>query len=326
MNTPSIVKFAALLLLALIAALVVGWIVWVPSPTEPGYQFIAMWGSKGTAPGQFRDPTGIVVTESEVFVSDSRNGRIQVFDLDGGFKREFQGSESDGGMLGRPMNLAISDDELFVADYWNDRVHVFDFQGNPQRVIGRSGDGPGEFNAPGGVDIAPSGDLYVADFYNQRVQRLSRQGEFIEQWGSTGKVGIFSGQMNYPTDVALGADGTLFVADGYNDRVQVFAPGGAFVRKWGGPLALNVRGPFNGWFHTVSSIAVGPQGAIYTADFYNHRIQKFSVDGALLAVIGAHGSAPGQLERPLGTAIARDGTLYITDFGNNRVQKWRPLR
>lgn len=228
-----------------------GWLAFVPSAREPGYAFVMAWGGPGNGPGRFNDHTGIAVAGDEVFVSDARNGRIQVFDLDGNFKRQFGG-------LGRPMNLAVAGGELYVADYWNDRLHVFGLDGTPIRIVGSAGSGPGQFNAPGGVAVASNGDLFVADFYNQRVQRLRADGSFVRQWGTTGETGVGAGRFNYPTDAALGPDGTLYVADGYNDRVQAFAPDGDFSHKWGGPFAVNLFGPFNGWFATVTGIAVGP--------------------------------------------------------------------
>src|SRR5574340_55872 len=136
-----------------------GWLAFVPFAQEPPYQFVAAWGEKGSGPGQFNDPTGIAVAGGEVFVSDSRNGRIQVFDFKGRFKRQFGTPGKEPGQLGRPMNLAIHGNELYVAEYFNDRVQVFDLDGTPRRTIGKSGSGPGEFNAPGGVAVAPGGDL-----------------------------------------------------------------------------------------------------------------------------------------------------------------------
>jgi hypothetical protein len=182
-------KIAGGIVAVLLGLTAIAWLVWVPFAKEAGYVFVGAWGTRGSAPGQFNDPTGIAVTETEVFVSDARNGRIQVFDLDGKFKRQF-GTQGDGpGQLGRPMNLAIAGDELYVADYWNDRIQVFAHDGTPRRLIGRPGSGPGEFDAPGGVAVAANGDLFVADFYNQRIQHLRADGSFIKQWGKTGKPG-----------------------------------------------------------------------------------------------------------------------------------------
>ena len=193
-----------------------------------------------------------------------------------------------------------------------------------KRVIGESGGGPGQFEAPGGVAVTPEGELYVADFYNHRIQKLGADGGFLRQWGETGESGIGAGEFGYPTDVALGPGGTLYVADGYNDRVQAFAPDGRFLRKWGGPFATNVYGPFNGWFATVTGIAVDGRGNIFVADFYNHRVQKFAPDGTFLTSFGGTGVGPGRFTYPMGLAVAPDGTVYVTDFGNNRVQLWRP--
>ena len=101
---------AAFLTVAILAGL--GFLAFVPFPKEDGYAFVTSWGRKGTAPGEFNDPTGIAVAGAEVFVSDSRNGRIQVFDLDGNFLRTFGRPGTAIGELGRPMNLTVRDGEI----------------------------------------------------------------------------------------------------------------------------------------------------------------------------------------------------------------------
>jgi len=314
----------SILFLFLTSALTIGCAAFIGSEEESGYKFVANWGKKGSGPGEFNDPTGIAVTHREVFISDSRNSRIQVFDLDGNFKRQFGTRGKEPGQLGRPMNLTIAHNALYVADYWNDQIEVFALNGTYKRTIGHSGSGPGEFDAPGGLAIAPNRDLFVADFYNQRIQKLRPDGSPIRQWGETRKTGIWAGKFNYPTDVALGPDGSLYVADGYNDRVQVFSPDGEFSHKWGGPFAMNIYGPFEGWFATVTSITLDKAGNVFVADFYNNRIQKFSADGTFLAVFGEEGTAPGQFKHPIAMAVTDDGTIFVADYGNNRIQKWQP--
>jgi len=176
---------------------------WFPSAKEPAYTLVKTWGTKGTGPGQFNEPTGIAVFNNQIYVSDSRNARIQIFDMQGNIKFSFGQQGVRQPHLRRPMNMTIANNELYVADYFNDQIHVYSPNGIFKRIIGKTGKGPGEFNAPGGVAVAKSGDLYVADFYNQRVQQLKANGEFIRQWGITGEAGTFSGKLNYPTDVAL---------------------------------------------------------------------------------------------------------------------------
>jgi len=116
----------------------------------------------------------------------------------------------------------------------------------------------------------------------------------------------------------------LFVADGYNDRIQAFAPAGVLSHKWGDPFAIDVFGPFNGWFATVTGVAVNGKGRVFAADFCNHRIQKFAADGTYLTRFGTKGSGPGQFEHAVAVAVAADGTVFAVDFGNDRITRWRP--
>jgi DNA-binding beta-propeller fold protein YncE len=313
-------------LIGVVVLAAAGWMVFVPSAKEPPYEFVKAWGSKGSDPGQFSDPTGVAISGDEVFVADSRNGRIQVFDLDGNFKRMFGKPGDQPGALGRPMNLTADDGELYVPEYFNDRIQVFGLDGTPKRIIGGPGSGPGEFSGPGGVAVGKNGELYVADFYGQRVQALKPDGAFIRQWGQTGRTSHAVGSFYYPTDVAVDRTGDVYMADGYGNRIQVFRPDGAFLRKWGGPLARGIYGPFNGWFTTVTSIAFGPEGNLFTADFYNDRVQKFSPDGTYLTSFGSKGAGPGRFDHPLAVAAGDDGAVFVADLGNNRIQKWRPAR
>ena len=310
MGQSAILKWLVGIALTAVALLAGAWLWWVPSAREPGYAFVAAWGEPGNGPGQFHDPTGIAVAGDEAFVSDARNGRIQVFGHDGVFRREF-------GKLGRPMNLSIFGDTLYVADYWTDRVEVFGLDGTHRVTIGRSGAGPGEFDAPGGVAIGKDGDLFVVDFYNQRVQHLDADGGFVGQVGETRRTGIAAGSFNYPTDVAVGPDGTLYVADGYNDRIQAFDADGRFLHKWGGPLAVNIHGPFNGWFATVTGIVVDAQGNVFAADFYNDRVQKFASDGTFLTAFGTAGPIVMTGPRGSGAWVDTSRCLHFGSRGNS---------
>jgi outer membrane protein assembly factor BamB len=165
--------------------------------------------------------------------------------------------------------------------------------------------------------------LFVADFYNQRIQHLKSDGTFVRQWGTTGEIGVSAGEFNYPTDTAVAADGTLYVADGYGDRVQAFARDGTFSHKWGGPFAMNIFGPFNGWFAVATSVAVDPGGNVFVADFYNDRVQKFAADGTFLTAFGGTGDGPGRFHHAIAAAVGDDGSVFVVDFLNSRIQKWR---
>ena len=179
-----LLKWLLGILFIILLLVVIFWLVFIPAAKESGYQFVMTWGKQGSAPGQFHDPNGIAVASGKVFVADSRNNRIQVFDLNGNFIRQFGMPGKGLGKLKRPMNLTIYNNQLYVPEYFNDHIQVFSLDGTPKRIIGKAGNGPGQFDAPGGVAIAPNGDLFVADFYNQRIQQLDANGTFVCQWGA----------------------------------------------------------------------------------------------------------------------------------------------
>jgi DNA-binding beta-propeller fold protein YncE len=84
------------------------------------------------------------------------------------------------------------------------------------------GKGIGELDRPMHLTVAPNGKIYVADFYNHRVQSFAPDFSLLFQIGKKGR--ILGGNFNYPTDVAIGPKGFLYVADAYNNRIQKFAP------------------------------------------------------------------------------------------------------
>lgn len=303
--------------------LLIGWFVFVPSAKEESYQLIAVWGEKGRAPGQFNDPTGITVTKNEVFVADARNNRIQVFDFEGNFKRQF-GSEGEGiGQLLRPMGITVYGDKLYVAEFWNNRIQVFKLDGTPLKIVVLNNS---PLNFPGGIAVTSRETLLIADTYNHRIVEINPEGKLIMQIGNIGKSGIGSGEFNYPTAVAVDTEGNIYVADGYNDRIQVFNSSGSFLRKWGGPFGIDISGPFNGWFKVTSAIALDKEGNVYATDFYNNRVQKFSNQGVFLTKFGNEPPQSKQLNHPLKVAVTDNGTVFVTDYLNNRITKWKQKR
>lgn len=288
-----------------------------------GYAFVQSWGTRGESPGAFREPVGVLVAGQEVFVSDAGNNRIQVFSRDGDFLREF-GSEGDGpGELARPMHLGLRGETLFVPEYLNDRIQLFTLDGEAVSSIGSPGAGPGEFDAPTSATIDSLGRIWVADFYNQRVQVLGPDGQPIRQFGKTGEDGPDAGQFTYPTTVSVFPDGGFVVADAYNHRIQAFSADGTF--SWMLPDDINWADTERGHFNVATSVQVGPTADIVVADFYNHRIQVISREGKFLFSFGSKGSDAGKFDRPVDIAFDDEGHLYVVDFGNDRIQRFRPV-
>jgi sugar lactone lactonase YvrE len=121
--------------------------------------------------------------------------------------------------------------------------------------------------------------------------------------------------------VALAPDDSIYVADTFNNRIQHLAADGTVLQVWGSFADLSQGAAPGGTFYQPWGIAVGPDGSVYVADTWNHRIQKFTSDGTFVNMWGFFGQAetPFALWGPRDIAIDQDGSVYVTDTGNKRV-------
>lgn len=87
-------------------------------------------------------------------------------------------------------------------------------------------------------------------------------------------------------------------------------------------IGSGLRGIQPGEFNEPKDLAIGPDGSIYVADTFNHRIQKLDAEGDFLKVWGSEGEAPGQFKEPWGIAVDPDGFVYVADTWNHRVQQF----
>ncbi|HEU5062880.1 MAG TPA: DUF6531 domain-containing protein [Solirubrobacterales bacterium] len=174
-------------------------------------------------------------------------------------------------------------------------------------AFGSFGAGDSQFNTPTDVAIGPEGDLWVADYANNRVQHLNPAGEYVGQFGSLGSA---AGKLNNPASIAIDAEGNLWVADKGNSRIQKFSPEGALLDGFGS------LGSGNGQFNRPEGIAIDAAGDIWVSDTYNYRIQKFSAEGDFIEVVAPEGL--GSIE-PTGIDAGPGGKVWVADWTNNRV-------
>ncbi len=127
--------------------------------------------------------------------------------------------------------------------------------------------------------------------------------------------------LSYPRDIAIAPDGSLYVADAGNHRIVHLDSGGAFIKAWGG-YANVLDGPApEGLFNEPWGVAVSQDGFVYVADTWNHRIQKFTMDGEFISLWDTFGTAelPDGFWGPRGVAIDSMGHVFVTDTGKQRV-------
>lgn len=129
-------------------------------------KFLAAWGKKGTAPGEFNLPHAIRLDAAgHIYVGDRENDRVQVFDANGKFLRQF------GGFA--PFGLFITPDQtLFVADGRANKILKMTLQGKVIASWGTTGAEPGNFQLPHGLTVARDGAIYVGEINGKRLQKF----------------------------------------------------------------------------------------------------------------------------------------------------------
>ncbi|MFH1219933.1 MAG: hypothetical protein V1694_05720 [Candidatus Eisenbacteria bacterium] len=196
-------------------------------------------------------------------------------------------------------NVGNEEDGHPTADTWTTLKCTYAFL----RKWGSPGSGNGEMNTPMGVTVDASGNVFVADKNNDRIQKFTPDGGYLMQVGSTGQG---DGELAWPLDVA----------DSYNCRIQRFTSGGTFARKWGafGTADGEMKHPF--------ALDVDDSGYVYVLDTGNQRVEKFTSNGVFVTKWGTPGAGESQFTDPRGLAVDRSGIVYVSDVENRTTQKF----
>jgi DNA-binding beta-propeller fold protein YncE len=326
-------------------------------------------GSFGGLGGEMDDPEGVATDSSgNVYVADTSNRRIQKFDSNGLWERAW-GKDVISGNFEEGFEVCTTAASCKVGE------------------IGGLG---GEMRSPAGVATDASGNVYVADTFNHRIQKFDSDGEFVLAWGKDvhigggtdfepcdnrflckeGTEGGLGGEMDRPRGVATDASGDVYVADQGNHRIQKFDPEaadfeGLWKRGWGKDVIsgnaeegfevcetradckAGETGGLGGEMSSPFGVGTDDSGDVYVADQGNHRIQKFDSNGEFDRAwgkdvisgggagfevctssneagckAGETGGLGGEMNLPLGVATDASGDVYVGDHGNLRIQKF----
>ncbi|MCG6895290.1 MAG: hypothetical protein LJE65_16940, partial [Desulfobacteraceae bacterium] len=238
---------------------------------------------------------------------------------------------------------------IYIARAGMDIVDKLDTQGNLVRVAGTgnpgfSGDGGpatrAELNYAHSVAVDATGNVFIADYYNNRIRKVDPDG-IITTVAGNGSYG-FSGDGGPAVDASLagpiGVDvdpaGNLYIADNGNNRIRKVDPDGVITTVAGsgnrdcggdgGPaLEASLASP--------RKISVDAEGNIFVICY--HKVRKVNPEGIIDTVAGTRAAGYGgdggpaleaQLTSPANIAVDDSGTLYIADGGNNRVRRVNP--
>ncbi len=274
-------------------------------------------GIGGTGAGQFTDLTGVATDLSgDVYVADVEAGssRIDEFSAAGAFIKAYGWGVADGASRFETCTTTCQ--------------------------AGIGGSGAGQLGTPKGVATDSSGDVYVADEGNQRIDEFSAAGAFIKAYGwgvadgasqfetctTTCQAGIeggAAGQLFIPWDVATDSSGDVYVDDLGNERIDEFSAAGAFIEAYGWGVAdgasqfetctttcqASAGGDGAGALNNPDGIATDPSGNVYVAE-YDSRIDEFSAVGALCA------SAPSITTQPAAETVTAPAAATFTAAGS----------
>lgn len=312
----------------------------------------AFWGRSGDGDGEMDRPGGIAIDEDgSVYVSDTNNNRIQRFMSDGTFLDKRIGLGA--GRIGKPTGICIDPfGNVLVVDTHHNHFHTFPkpesrsdagtsekqgqktpeslrasidpgLEGDGGRTFeivarwdGRGDDG-GRVNLPCHIAVDGSGNIYVPDGNNNRIQKFSARGTLISMRGVEGGG---RAQFRKPTGVATGRDGRVYVADYDNSRIQVFDKQGEWIREWACPRSG--RGKVGCRLSKPTAIATDASGYVYVVDTENHRILIFTSSGELLSKWVGGGNPMSGFCSPCGIAVDGCGDVYVADTGNDRIRKF----
>jgi DNA-binding beta-propeller fold protein YncE len=244
----------------------------------PPLKVALVWTSEET-PAPLAYPVALAVGRGdEVYVVEAGNDRIQVFDRDGRFVRRWGGRGGDAGQFRFRRGDQCSDDDLSHC----------------RPDVG------------GGVAVAATGEVYVADYGNHRVQRFDGGGRLLGGWG---REGGGPGEFRLPHGIAVDGTGRVYVSDGDNGRVQVFDRDGRYLAHW---ATLDPVSPYP---FRPAALAIDGHGRVWVGDRWGGYAQAYDRSGRRVADWQARAAAPpGGLAQPAGLAVDRHGLLHAGAF------------
>jgi streptogramin lyase len=302
----------------------------------------------GTA-ASFYYPTGVAVdVAGNVYVADWNNNMVRMIDplgvvttLAGNGIAGYPNGPVPGANLDYPYGIAIdATGNLYVGSEGLNLIEKISPSGVVVTLAGKEGDigdangtvSEASFFSPLGVAVDAAENVYVADYGNNLIRKISPSGDVSTlagsgAYGSTNSTATAS--FNSPNGVAVDDIGDIYVADYFNNVIRAISPSGvvgtmAGTGSVGAANGIDLLATFNYPY----GVAVDGSGNIYVADVHNNMIRKITSFGEVgtLAGSGKEGHANGtgtaaSFFSPQGVAVDAAGNVYVADQGNNLIRK-----
>ena len=228
---------------------------------------------------------------------------------------------------------------MYVAEYYNHRIRKVTAAGVVTTLAGSGSrgfsDGAGSaamFRGPVDVAVDASGNVYVADYENHKIRKITAAGMVTTLAGSVAGFADGTGtaaKFYSPSGVAVDASGNVYVADQGSHKIRKITPLGVVTTLAGSTAGFTDGTGTAAKFNEPSGVAIDASGNVYVADSYNNRIRKITSTGVVTTLAGgsaSNGTADGtgsaaRFGYPNGVAIDANGIMYVSDYMNDRIRK-----
>ena len=194
---------------------------------------------------------------------------------------------------------------------------------SPLLTFGSPGSGPGQFNIPRGIVVDSSGNIYVADNNNFRIEKFNTQGTFLLSFSPTRTQSPPAGGAE---GIAVDSSDNIYVTDKQNQRLEKYSPSGTLLSSFTPRIPCNctIYNTPNGTMRTsysqavVERVAIDSWGNLYVT---GSDIIKLNSKGAFQSQFFAHDNGNCCL-LPEGITIDSSDNIYVADMENHRILKF----
>ena len=262
-----------------------------------------LYAIAGGNTNSLKEPTYAIADEKgTVYVADSGNHRVRIFDNKGTYKADLGGPNSKKPLV-YPYGIALLDNgRVIVADLGAGALYEYTVRGEYVKAWLNAG----KNFQPAGISVGTDQYIYVTDLAGKQVLVFDQAGKLVK------KIKPLITKLDVPLGIIANEDGSVWVADGGNYNVKLLNSNYQVKNVFDG-------GPKNA-LSTAKGLAVDKQGRIYVADTMSNLVRVFDKQGNDLFSVGKDQQT--NLSLPNGLSIDSANRIYIANQGSNQIQVW----